>query len=271
MNQANIYIDLTRAFNRGKIRAVICSGQAVVLHRLALMSKDGDWIVREDEESLHYIIGVLADFQARYRFGAPLDIRWMKGGWSSHFDFRINSIRVRTDFFTRPPRISLSGLKRLWKEQASSDLPFVNLRDLAELKKTNREKDYVIIGEIARLMKTPRLQLLYSRSARDIINLAKKYPDLAMELAKKRPLLVKFSAGKEKLEELLDAERRALIHANENRLALYLKAAEKWTVLWPAVEKEISGKPLFDAHRYMVQQAEGVLPFTLQKKEINHG
>jgi hypothetical protein len=37
----NIYIELTRAFNRGKIRAVICSSQAVVLHRLALMSKDG--------------------------------------------------------------------------------------------------------------------------------------------------------------------------------------------------------------------------------------
>ena len=148
--QNNIYIELTRAFNRGKIRAVICSGQAVVLHRLALMSKDGDWIIREDEESLQHIIGVLAGFQARYRFGAPLDIRWMKGGWSSHFDFRINSIRVRTDFFTRPPRISASELKRLWKEQESSELPFVNLIDLAELKKTNREKDYVVIGEIAR-------------------------------------------------------------------------------------------------------------------------
>ena len=264
MKQTNIYIDLTRAFNRGKIRAVICSGQAVVLHRLALMSKDGDWIVREDEESMRHIIGVLAEFKARYRFGAPLDVRWMKGGWSSHFDFRLDSIRVRTDFFTRPPRISSSELKRLWKEQESSDLPFVNLRDLAELKKTNREKDYVIIGEIARLMKTPRDQLLYSRSARDIINLAKKYPDLVMKLAKKRPLLGKFSAGKEKLEELLDAERRAMIHANEGRLALYLKAAEKWTTLWPAVEREISGNPLFDAHQKMVQQAEGVLPFNPQ-------
>jgi hypothetical protein len=269
--QTNIYIELTRAFNCGKIRAVICSGQAVVLHRLALMSKDGDWIIREDEESLHYILGVLAGFQARYRFGAPLDIRWLKGGWSSHFDFRFNSIRVRTDFFTRPPRISPAELKRLWKEQESSDLPFVNLIDLAELKKTNREKDYVIIGEMARLMKPPRDQLLFSRSARDIINLANKYPHLVMELAKKRPLLVRFSEGREKLEELLDAEKRAMIHANENRLTLYLKAAEKWTALWPAVEKEISGKLLFDAHQQMIHRAEGVLPFTTREKEINHG
>ncbi|MCX6579391.1 MAG: hypothetical protein NT166_04345 [Candidatus Aminicenantes bacterium] len=261
MMQNNIYIQLTRAFNHGKIRTVICSGQAAVMHRLTIMSKDGDWIVREDEESLHHVMEVLSGFQARYRFGAPFDIRWMKGGWSSHFEFRSSEMRVRTDFFSRPPRILPAELKRLWHEHDSSDLPFVNLKDLAELKKTNREKDYVVIGEIARLFKDPREQLLYSRSALDIINLAEKYPDLVMEWAKQRPLLLNSSAGREKLEELLDKEKRALIHANENRLALYLKAAEKWSELWPSVEKEISGKPLFEAHQQMVKRAEGVLPF----------
>jgi hypothetical protein len=34
-----IYVELTRELNRGRLRAVICSGQAVVLHRLAIMSK----------------------------------------------------------------------------------------------------------------------------------------------------------------------------------------------------------------------------------------
>ena len=43
----NIYLELTEAFNTGALRAIICSGQAVVLHRLAIMSKDGDWILRE--------------------------------------------------------------------------------------------------------------------------------------------------------------------------------------------------------------------------------
>jgi len=258
----NIYIRLTRAFNRGRLRAVVCSGQAAVMHRLALMSKDGDWIVREDEESLHHIMEVLSGFRAQYRFGAPFDVRWLKGGWSSHLEFRLSDMRVRTDFFSRPPRIPPAELERLWKEQESADLPFVNLKDLAELKKTNREKDYVIIGEIARLMEDPRDQLLYSRSALDIISLAEKYPGLVMELARQRPLLENFSAGREKLEELLDKEKRALIHANERRLELYLRAADKWTALWPSVEKEISGQPLSEAHRYMVQRGEGVLPFS---------
>lgn len=259
--QNNIYIELTRAFNHGKVRTVICSGQAAVMHRLAIMSKDGDWIVREDEESLHHVMEVLSGFQARYRFGAPFDIRWLKGGWSSHFEFRSSEMRVRTDFFSRPPRIHPAELKRLWDEHDSSDLPFVNLKDLAELKKTNREKDYVVIGEIARLFKDPREQLLYSRSALDIINLVKNYPDLAMEVAKQRPLLGNISTDREKLEELLDKEKRTFMHTNENRLALYLTAAEKWTELWPSVEKEISDKPLFEAHQLMIKRAEGVLPF----------
>ncbi len=265
--QDNIYIRLTRAFNRGRLRVVMCSGQAAVMHRLAIMSKDGDWIVREDNESLNHIMEILSGFQAYYRFGAPFDIRWLKGGWSVHFEFRLSELRVRTDFFSRPLRISETELKILWNEQESSDLPFVNLKDLAELKKTNREKDYVIIGEIARLMDDPRDQLLYSRSAMDITRLAEKYPSLLMEVAKQRPLLENFSAGREKMEELLDKEKRALIHANEKRLELYLKAAEKWKVLWLSVEKEISDKPLFKAHQQMVQRAEGLLPFFLEGGE----
>jgi len=45
----NIYLDLTRQFNHGRLRAVLAGGQAMVLHRLAIMSKDGDWILREDD------------------------------------------------------------------------------------------------------------------------------------------------------------------------------------------------------------------------------
>lgn len=52
----NIYLTLTREFNVGRRRAILSSGQAVVLHRLAVMSKDGDWIIRDDEESLRHLL-----------------------------------------------------------------------------------------------------------------------------------------------------------------------------------------------------------------------
>ena len=48
----SIYVELTEAFNAGKPRAVLSSGQAVVMHRLAVMSKDGDWILHANEDRL---------------------------------------------------------------------------------------------------------------------------------------------------------------------------------------------------------------------------
>ncbi|HLC16541.1 MAG TPA: hypothetical protein VJL89_09990 [Thermodesulfovibrionia bacterium] len=111
-------------------------------------------------------------------------------------------------------------------------------------------------------MKAPLDQLLYSRSARDIINLAEKYPDLIKRLANQRPLLMNYSEGRERPEELPDAEKRSLMRINENRLYLYLKASEKWMTLWQSVEKEISNKPLFEAHQIIIQRAYGVLPFS---------
>jgi hypothetical protein len=43
----NIYFELTEAFNAREVTVALASGQAVVYYRIATMSKDGDWIVRE--------------------------------------------------------------------------------------------------------------------------------------------------------------------------------------------------------------------------------
>ncbi len=256
----SIYLDLTREFNAGRLRAVICSGQAVVLHRLALLSKDGDWILREDEEALQFALGVLSRRGARYRFGAPLDLRWMSAGWSAHFEFRSDALRVRTDFFTRPPRIAGRELAAMWREQEGRDPPFVDVRFLAEMKKTDREKDYVVIGELARLMSDPSDQMLYSRSARDLIALARRHPRLVAELAGRRPLLQRIAEGRERLEEALDAERRALMRANERRLEAHLEASRGWAEAWPALSAEVEGLSLERAHERIVARASDLLP-----------
>ncbi|MEM4248151.1 MAG: hypothetical protein QXH80_02705 [Candidatus Nanoarchaeia archaeon] len=256
-----IYIQLTNEFNEGKLRAVICSGQAAVLHRIAIMSKDGDWIIKEDEETTQHILKTLAKYNARYRFGAPLDIRWLKNGWSSHFEFFHNKIRIRTDFFTRPPRISANMLERLWKDAENRHPPFTDKRILAEMKKTNREKDYVVIGELARKMESIEDMFLYSRSARDILKLASSYPQILDKVKSQREILAKLPCSLEKLEEELDAEKRRLIHENEERLAKFANASKNWADKWPKVLPLIENLPLFDAHKIVCKEAENVLPF----------
>lgn len=261
----NIYQELTRHFNKNKQRAIISSGQAAVLHHLAIMSKDGDWILKEDSETMDYVLKVLSKYGAKYRFGAPLDTRWMSNGWSSHFEFYYKKLRIRTDFCTRPPRIPEPVLEKLWEEQKNSTLPFVDAVTLAEIKKTNREKDYVIIGELARLMVNPRDQLIYSRSAGDLINLANEYPEMIAELIPLRPILKKIAEGRDSLEQALDAERRTLIHDNEKRLKAYIEAAQEWLGLWPSIQKEICNLPLIKAHKIIIDRALTVLPFSLDK------
>jgi len=256
----NIYVDLTHHFNRGGHRAILSSGQAVVIHRLAIMSKDGDWLVRENVQTLDFVLDVLDRHGARYRFGAPLDVLWMSGGWSSHFEFQHDALRVRTDFVTRPPRLTASDLEMLWEEQRDADLPVVDVRRLVELKKTNREKDYAVIGELARRLDDPSEQLLASRSARDLLALVAAHPAEALQLEETRPLLRAAADGRDALERALDAERRALIHANELRLRSYLDAAAAWTALWPDVSREIAGLPLRQAHAIVVRRANGILP-----------
>lgn len=266
MESVNVYQELTLAFNRGRLRAILSSGQAVVMHRLAVMSKDGDWILREDPEALGHVLTILEERGAHYRFGAPLDLRWMTGGWSAHFEFRTNRLRVRTDFVTRPPRITPRALAALWDdaERQPRDIPYTDVVTLAELKKTNRERDYAVIGELARLIDDPARCFLLSRSARDLIALADQCPELLDDAAAQRPLLKHVHDGTDALEAALDAERRQLIHANERRLQAYMEAASDWADAWPEINADVSGLPLREAHAILVSRAESRLPFAAE-------
>jgi hypothetical protein len=255
-----IYLELTREFNAGRLRAVICSGQAAVLHRLAMASKDGDWILREDSEALGHVLDVLSSRGAHYRFGAPLDERWLSGGWSAHLEFLEDGKRVRTDFFTRPPRVGAQELARLWTEEEGRDPPFTKARILAEMKKTDRLKDYAVIGEIARRMSEPRDQLLYSRSAADLLDLARANPDLVHTLQVQRPLLAKLGNGRRALAEALQLEMLDLMEVNERRLDAYRAASAAWGSVWLELSREMDRLPLREAHALMIERAQGVLP-----------
>jgi len=170
-----IYIKLTREFNAGQLRAILAGGQAVVWHRLAIMSKDGDWILREDEQALVHVRDVLSAYHANYRFGAPLDERWLRGGWSAHLEF----------------------MHDFWD---------------------------------------------------------------------KRPALKAAPEGRDALEAALDAERREAIRANEERLERYSNAATDWATAWPRIRAQIANLPLAEAHRIVVAEAEGVLPFAPEER-----
>jgi len=254
----NIYLQLTKLFNQGKKRAIISSGQAVVLYKLAIMSKDGDWIIKEEDECTEHILSVLEGYGARYRFGAPLDIRWLKEGWSSHFEFSLNNFRVRTDFVSRPPRVSIENVEKLWI-RSEDNKNIIDIENLIELKKTQREKDYPIIGELARCLEDAEKSLLYSRSASDIIEIARRNPESHKKAAVVRKSIATISSI-DKLEEALDRERRDLMRKDKERMLKYAIASESYLQAWSSIEQLTDNLPLHKAHQIILDKATTLLP-----------
>ena len=153
----NIYFALTEAFNRDAPTVALASGQAVVFYRIAIMSKDGDWVIRESPDACEGVLTELERRNARYRLGAPLDVRWLAGGWSSHFEFfDANRRRIRCDFVSRPPRVRRAAVAALFERTPTEPLAAVDPESLIRMKQTQRAKDYAVIAELASLLPPER-------------------------------------------------------------------------------------------------------------------
>lgn len=256
----NRYTIITGDLNRGRLRVILTSGQAVVFYGLASHSKDGDWFIREDQEAVDFVLEYLESKGAFYRIGAPLALPWLAGGWSSHFEFVEGGARVRTDFVSRPPRLSADELRHLWSLAEQSDFPVVTPSSLAKIKKTRREKDYPVIGELARIIVDPLEQLLESRSAIDILRLKMEEPVAWERAVQLRPVLNAAEAGQDELEVALDAERRSLMKLDDARIRGYADAGKEWEAIWHDLSEEAKKLPLRQAHAMILEEAQRILP-----------
>jgi hypothetical protein len=170
-------------------------------------------------------------------------------------------MRLRTAFVSRPPRLDGAQLADLWRQARIQDPPVVPLPQLIELKKTDRERDYVIIGSLAQQLTDPVTALLAQRSPARLRELARQHADLLPGLVARRPLLLGIlDLDEDAVAVRLDAERRALMRANIQRLDRYRHAATAWRERWTTLEARISAMPLPEAHALLVDEATPRLP-----------
>jgi hypothetical protein len=206
------------------------------------------------------VLHILEVHGARYRFGAPLDLRWLRAGWSSHFEFASDGLRIRTDFFTRPPRVSAAALAELWRNQEGRDPPFTTPEVLAAMKMTGREIDWPFVGELARLVESERERFLLTQSARDLMGLAAGHPALARELAGIRPAIAAVTRGEQAVEIEIDRERRGRMGEDRSRGHAYVQAAAPYAEVWSSSAARLEGPPLRRAHALVVDWAQRCLP-----------
>jgi len=252
----NPYFDLTEEFNAEGIVAVLASGQAVVYYRISMMSKDGDWILRETQEACQKVLAVLERHGARYRSGAPLDIRWLAGGWSSHFELTDpEGRRIRCDFVTRPPRVAPSELPRLFEpERPAEALRVVDIEPLIRMKQTQRAKDYPVIGELARLL-PPEREVEWTTDPDRILALAPAYG----ERSSRAPVQAALAGGaRETIVVELAKELDRLQQRDRARLDIYKTASEAYMREFQAAD--FGALKLREAHQQICELAERRLP-----------
>ncbi len=122
------------------IPCAITSGMACVHFGVAATTKDCDVLcLAEKSDDFRALVaetklrGLLPNY--RGNISPPLDARWMRGGWTSHFTWKTKPEETCLDIFGIAPRGSSA-----WEDQLAGIYARYNV--VAEMKRTNRAKDW---------------------------------------------------------------------------------------------------------------------------------
>jgi hypothetical protein len=267
---ANIYFELTREFNRDGCVVLLASGQAVVYYGIAIMSKDGDWVIWEQPDACDVVRSVLARHGARQRPSPPLDVRWLAGGWSSHFEFFDDlRRRIRCDFVSRPPRVPPDDLRAMFAGGRPGALVAVDPDALARMKQTQRAKDYPVIAEIARRL-PPERELALTTDPDRILALAPSLAAPSPAAACGRPSVqaARQAAGRDRVIVELAREIDRMQRRDAARVARYISASTPYLEAFRRAG--IDEMPLPDAHEAACALAERLLPAVPPGLEQDH-
>ena len=267
MGTGNVYFDLTEELNAEGPIAVLASGQAVVFYKISIMSKDGDWILRENPEACRRVLAILGRHGARYRPGAPLDVRWLAGGWSSHFElFDEERRRIRCDFVSRPPRMTLEEIHGLFgSAELAEPLRVLPIEPLIRIKQTQRAKDYPVIGELSRRL-PPQREIELTTDPDRILALAPAYG----QGSKRSPVRAALTtSARDAVVVELAREIDRLQQEDRARLERYRAASLAYLQQFQAAK--IGDLDLPEAHERLSELAEKLLPYNPLSQEADHG
>lgn len=262
-------LDFLRTF-AGQLRQAgipfaITSGIACVHYGLQQTTKDSDWIIPAEQLALlrGFLTrqeGELPAWRISYRqiCGAPLEAEFMEHGWSSHLSVwdRAGSAEHKVDIFSKPPRVRA--------EELSADVDgWASQHVVAQMKKTDRDKDWPIVNGLGRRLINARVALgvLHITDYQALLEAWKGLDEKTREeMAGRRPLLKTFSAAAPpvpaRIALLLLVERLIWERVNYHRYSRYARSWKdfyrfwrKEAVLWPTSE------PFLAQHERLVEAA----------------
>jgi hypothetical protein len=184
-------------------------GQACVLYGGAEFSRDTDFAILSDPDNLDRLRLALADLHAERIAVPPFEQRYLDRGLAVHFRCRHDDAAgLRIDVLAKMRGVD--PFAALWERRTTFDIEgepieVLALPDLVRAKKTQRDKDWPMIGRLLEAdyfrgranPSTPQVEfwLRELRTPDLLIETATQCPDIADRLAAERPLLTVARAG----------------------------------------------------------------------------
>lgn len=215
-----------------RARGVLCaitSGLACVHYGIAESTQDCDLLCHP--VSFPVLLDYLSETKidgvnCRYRgnISPPLDERWHKGGWTSHFEWDAPGGKVKLDVFGSALRESTP-----WRDDLHGY--YAGMQVVAWMKRTDRDKDWPFItslGEQMLLRNDPRGWLhVYDA---DLLNSYSGRVSISDDLLRMRPLLRLVESGHADLRFALKAEREFWQELDRLRIRILRRALRPFVV-----------------------------------------
>lgn len=221
------YLELVEQLRTAGVVCGITSGLACVHYGVAETTRDCDLLCHP--RSFDVLLSLLtrtsiATTACHYRgnFSPPLHERWHAGGWTSHFIWDTAPDPTTLDVFGHAVRQSSP-----WHQDLSG--PYVGPNVVAEMKRTNRDKDWPAVTGLG-------IELLRRRDPRGWLHIfdAEVFDELRSELpipeelAVLRPLLHLAIARDSRLSAALIVERQFWSELDRARTRIYRNAVKPY-------------------------------------------
>ncbi len=229
----DFYEHLVRQLRSRGVLCAITSGLACVHYGVSETTRDCDLLCHPN--SFSELLDLLSETQlgnncCHYRgnISPPLDSRWHRGGWTSHFEWGSGTDAVTLDIFGHPPRETAP-----WGQQMLG--LYAGPHTVAEMKRTNRDKDWAVVTALGlRMLEVDDERgWLHVFDADVLMQLLATRPCPA-EMINRRPALKLGIEASPQLAGAVNAERRfweeldrRRIQLLEQQLRAYVSAVRK--------------------------------------------
>jgi hypothetical protein len=235
------------------MHCAITSGMACVYYGVAETTNDCDLLC--DVLACSRLLEILEHtsfdgVQAAYRgtMSAPLDARWLAGGWTSHLVWR-GSGEAYLDVFGVPPRMTGTWITEC------NDI-YVGRHTVAEMKRTQRDRDWPYATSLgAQMLRAGDPRGWLHLFDGELLNRCAETLPPPPEMLVLRPVLG--LVGDARLKQALRVEREFWLELDRQRISVYQQAVRPYA---SAVREQGARGSLHEQHASRLALAQALLP-----------